>query len=240
MFAIVQLGNQQFKVKVGDFIRVPYQKLSPGEEIEVPVLGFGDEDQFVFSAEKLKKSKVKAVLLRQSLSKKILVFKKKRRKGYRRTKGHRQKISEMRVLELCSPDGKVSKVAESAFAKKKSSDKKTGNKQASGKTNPKKENQVKPLNVTQATVKEKKDFKAKENKKLKTAKTDQTKEAVSALSRGKKSPSSKATKSQATKSQATVKKIATKKTAKKKVTGLKTKKPSEGKPSLKTAKPLKK
>ena len=110
MFAIVKLGNQQFKVKAGDFIRVPYQNVSQGEQIEIPVLGFGDESQFCFSAEELKKSKVKAVLLRQSLSKKVLVFKKKRRKGYRRTKGHRQKVSELKVLELCSPDGKVSKV----------------------------------------------------------------------------------------------------------------------------------
>ena len=122
MFAIVKLGNQQFKVKAGDFIRASYQNISPGEEIEVPVLGFGGEDQFVFSAEELKKSKVKAILLRQSLSKKDLVFKKKKRKGYRRTKGHRQKVSEFKVLELCSPDGKVSK-ADSKKTKEKKEDK---------------------------------------------------------------------------------------------------------------------
>ena len=110
MFAIVKFGNQQFKVKAGDFIRVPYQKVSQGEEIEVPVLGFGDEDQFLFSQDQLKKSKIKAVLLRQSLTKKVLVFKKKRRKGYRKTRGHRQKMSELKVIELHSPDGKVSKV----------------------------------------------------------------------------------------------------------------------------------
>ncbi|MBC6415785.1 MAG: 50S ribosomal protein L21 [Bdellovibrionales bacterium] len=109
MFAIVKLGNQQFKVKVGDFIRVPFQKASKGEQIEIPVLGFGDDSHFIFEKSQLKKSKVTAVLLRQSLAKKVLVFKKKRRKGYRRTKGYRQKVSELKIIELSSPEGKVSK-----------------------------------------------------------------------------------------------------------------------------------
>lgn len=237
MFAIVQLGNQQFKVKVGDFIRVPYQELSPGEEIEVPVLGFGDEDQFVFSAEKLKKSKVKAVLLRQSLSKKVLVFKKKRRKGYRRTKGHRQKISELRVLELCSPDGKVSKAAESQSVAKKVAAKKSSDKKAGGKTSPKKENQAKPVKVAQVGAKKKKGFKAKENKKLKPTKTDKTKETTDASSSGKKVAGALSNRKKSFSGKASEKKAALKKSA-----GLKSKakKPSEGKSSLKSAKSLKK
>ena len=109
MFAIVKIGNQQFKVKAGDFIRTPYQKLSPGDKMDIPVMAFGSEKEMIFDSSQLKKSKVKAVLLRQSLANKIIVFKKKRRKGYRRTQGHRQKITELQILELCSPDGKVSK-----------------------------------------------------------------------------------------------------------------------------------
>ena len=124
MFAIVRLGNQQFKVKAGDFIRAPFQKGSQGELIEVPILGFGDENRFICDKTQLEKSRVKAVLLRQSLAKKIIVFKKKRRKGYRRTKGHRQKISELKIIELCSPDGKTSQVE----LKKSRLDEKTGNK----------------------------------------------------------------------------------------------------------------
>ena len=110
MFAIVKIGNQQFKVKAGDFIRAPFQKLSPGDKMDIPVLAFGSENSMICEGSQLKKSKVKAVLLRQSLANKIIVFKKKRRKGYRRTQGHRQKITELRILELHSPDGKISKV----------------------------------------------------------------------------------------------------------------------------------
>ncbi|MCZ0931672.1 MAG: 50S ribosomal protein L21 [Oligoflexia bacterium] len=109
MFAIVKIGNQQFKVKAGDFIRVPFQNLSQGDKIDIPVLAFGSDSNMVCDSSKLKKSKVKAVFLRQSLANKIIVFKKKRRKGYRRTQGHRQKITELKILELHSPDGKVAK-----------------------------------------------------------------------------------------------------------------------------------
>ena len=109
MFAIVKIGNQQFRVKAGDFIRAPFQKLSPGDKIDISVLAFGTENDIICDSSQLKKTKVKALLLRQSLAPKIIVFKKKRRKGYRRTQGHRQKITEFKILELCSPDGKVSK-----------------------------------------------------------------------------------------------------------------------------------
>lgn len=110
MFAIVRLGNQQFKVKVGDFIRAPFQDKVVKDKIEIPVLAFNGEKGFAFDTSKLGKAKVKAVVVRQSLGKKIIVFKKKRRKGYRRTKGHRQKITELKILELCSPEGKVIRV----------------------------------------------------------------------------------------------------------------------------------
>ena len=110
MFAIVQLGNRQFKVKAKDFIRVPYQNQAKGIPFQVPVLAFISDKNSYFDKENLKKSQVTAVLIRQTLSKKQLVFKKKRRKGYRKTQGHRQKMSELKILELRSPDGEISKV----------------------------------------------------------------------------------------------------------------------------------
>ena len=110
MFAIVKLGNRQFKVKAGDFIRVPFQNHPPSSSIDLPVLAFGDGEKFAFDSSQLKKSKVKALVVRQSLSPKVLVFKKKRRKGYRRTRGHRQKVTELQILELKSPEGQLAKV----------------------------------------------------------------------------------------------------------------------------------
>ncbi|MDE0092262.1 MAG: bL21 family ribosomal protein, partial [Oligoflexia bacterium] len=88
---------------------------------DIPVLAFGSENNMICDSSQLKKSKVKAILLRQSLAHKIIVFKKKRRKGYRRTQGHRQKITELKILELQSPDGKVSKVEHKSADKKSKS-----------------------------------------------------------------------------------------------------------------------
>ena len=110
MFAIVKLGNQQFKVRAGDFIRAPFQNHPHSSKIDLPVLAFGDGEKFAFDISQIRKSKVKAVVVRQSLSPKILVFKKKRRKGYRRTRGHRQKVTELQILELKSPEDQLSKV----------------------------------------------------------------------------------------------------------------------------------
>ena len=109
MFAVIKLGNQQFTVKAGDFIRVPFQKVDVQEKISVPVVAFREGDSFVFEDSSLKGSRVSALVLRQILSRKVLVFKKKRRKGYRKTRGHRQKTTELQILELCSPKGLVSK-----------------------------------------------------------------------------------------------------------------------------------
>ena len=110
MFAIIRLGNKQFRVKAGDFIRVPFQNHSRGDKIDVPVVAFLSEKDRIWDKSKLKSAGVKAILVRQLLDRKILVFKKKRRKGYRRTRGHRQKISELQILELKSPEGKLSQV----------------------------------------------------------------------------------------------------------------------------------
>lgn len=123
MFGVVKLGSHQFKVKAGDFVRVPFQNCSKGEFIELPLVAFSDGKNMIIDSTQLKKSKVKAVLLRQSLNKKVLVFKKKRRKGYRRTKGHRQKVSELKILELISPEGKQDKVEWKVDSKKTSSSK---------------------------------------------------------------------------------------------------------------------
>ena len=109
MQAIVSVGNKQFKVKAGDFIRTDLRKDKPKTELKLKVVGFIDDSQFFFSEADLKKSLVKATVIRHGLEKKILVFKKKRRKGYRKTRGHRQGFTELKIVELKSSTGKTSK-----------------------------------------------------------------------------------------------------------------------------------
>lgn len=125
MFAIVRLGNTQFKVKAGDFLRAPFIK-DAKDQLELPVLAIGEGTNFLFEDEELKTSKIKVQVLRHGLSKKVLVFKKKRRKGYRRTNGHRQKFTEIKVLEIIS--GSSRSVAPVRVAKVSTSENKNSNK----------------------------------------------------------------------------------------------------------------
>ena len=200
MFAIVRLGNQQFKVKAGDFIRTPFQNLSPEDCIELPVVAFGSETDFVFDSSQLKKSKVKAVVVRQFLARKVLVFKKKRRKGYRRTQGHRQKITGLRVVELKSPNGQVSKVefkkpSVSTATSAKTQDIKTKKdsalaKKTTPKTVPKKASTIKnSISKTKAGTKKASHKKVKKQaaqSDRKKAKTTKTRTKIKTVQKGKK------------------------------------------------------
>ncbi|MCY4512418.1 MAG: 50S ribosomal protein L21 [Bdellovibrionales bacterium] len=108
MFAIVCSGNKQFKVSSGDLIRVPYLAgENPQATLQLQPVAVEEGVHFLIGSEELKKTSVTAKVLRHGLSKKTLVFKKKRRKGYRKTRGHRQAFTELRIIEIKLPSGKV-------------------------------------------------------------------------------------------------------------------------------------
>ena len=107
MFAVVRSGHRQFKVSSGDLIRVPRLSGKIQESLKLETLALEDDSGFFIRSEDLKKSSVSARILRHGLGKKILVFKKKRRKGYRRTRGHRQTFTELQIVEIKLPSGKI-------------------------------------------------------------------------------------------------------------------------------------
>lgn len=100
MYAVVRTGGKQYKMAVNDVVRV--EKL-PGEEGDVvqldDVLLVSDQAGIKVGAD-LGSSQVLGTILRQFRDKKVLVFKKKRRKNYRRTQGHRQSLTEVLVTEI--------------------------------------------------------------------------------------------------------------------------------------------
>ncbi|MBF0271128.1 MAG: 50S ribosomal protein L21 [Magnetococcales bacterium] len=100
MYAVVRTGGKQYKVAVNDVVRV--EKL-PGEEGEsvqlTDVLLVADEGSLKTGNE-ISGSQVTGTILRQFKDKKVLVFKKKRRKNYRRAHGHRQQLTELRVTGI--------------------------------------------------------------------------------------------------------------------------------------------
>ena len=80
MFAIIKVGNKQFKVKAGDFVRVPFQSLEERSEVKLPLVAFSGDKDFVIGEKSLKSSHAKALVIRHFLDKKVLVFKKEKTK----------------------------------------------------------------------------------------------------------------------------------------------------------------
>lgn len=94
-FAIFQTGGKQYRVQAGDIVKV--EKLNADGKVEFDqVLMLDDKvgTPFVDGA------KVVAEVLEQKRTDKVLVFKKKRRQNYRRTKGHRQYITVLKIKEI--------------------------------------------------------------------------------------------------------------------------------------------
>ena len=101
MHAIVETGGKQFRVQPGDVVRVPSLAGEPGSEIELGrVLAvFKGEDGVVTGAD-AGAAKVKATISANGRAKKIIVFKFKRKKQYKRTQGHRQNYTEVKIGDI--------------------------------------------------------------------------------------------------------------------------------------------
>ena len=100
MYAIVEAGGKQHRVEVGQHVSVErvWPDAEPGSEVVFDrVLLVRGDSQVVVGKPLVKGATVKATLLRALRGDKIVVFKKKRRKGYRKTGGHRQNLFEVRI-----------------------------------------------------------------------------------------------------------------------------------------------
>lgn len=106
MYAIIKAGGKQYTVKPGDVLRVEKLEAELGAELDLKdLLMVGGEKTFV--GDKLGKAMVTVVVTNQQRGPKLVVFKKKRRQGYRRMGGHRQPYTELFVKSITSPEGTV-------------------------------------------------------------------------------------------------------------------------------------
>lgn len=118
MFAVIRTGGKQYRVAKDDRIVVEKLLGEPGAMIELSdVLMIGDGKATTVGAPLVDKAAVFAEVLEQSRADKIIVFKKNRRKNYRRTKGHRQEQTVLRILDV-SPTGTKPKAPAKAAPKK--------------------------------------------------------------------------------------------------------------------------
>ena len=101
MFAIIEAGGSQFKVEPGS--RLVLNKI-PGDEgsdvVFDRVIMVGDGDKVMIGDPHVSNVKIVATVIKQDRGKKIIVFKKRPKKGFQRTQGHRQYITELKVKEI--------------------------------------------------------------------------------------------------------------------------------------------
>lgn len=107
MYAIIKSGGKQYTVKAGDVLRVEKLEAELGSELNLDVLMIGGEKTFV--GDKVGNAAVTVVVTNQERGPKLIIFKKKRRQGYRRTGGHRQPYTELFVKSITSPEGQTVK-----------------------------------------------------------------------------------------------------------------------------------
>ncbi len=101
MQAVVRTGGKQYKVAPGEVIRVERLDAEPGSELELSeVLMVINGDDVSVGQPVLENASVKVKLLEHGKARKVTVFKKKRRKGYKVKKGHRQHYSTIEIQEV--------------------------------------------------------------------------------------------------------------------------------------------
>ena len=116
MFAVIRTGGKQYRVAKDDTIVVEKLAGDPGTMVELSeVLMIGSGKSASIGSPLVDKAAVFAEVVKQSRADKIIVFKKHRRKNYRRTRGHRQQQTVLRILDV-SPTGAKPKAVAKAKA----------------------------------------------------------------------------------------------------------------------------
>lgn len=119
MFAVIKTGGKQYKVQQGDVLQVEKLGLEKEKTITFDeVLLIEDGKKTLIGTPFVDKAKVHAVIIENFKDDKIIVFKKKRRKQYRRTRGHRQELSRVRIEDITIGGAAPKKTQPAAAVKK--------------------------------------------------------------------------------------------------------------------------
>jgi large subunit ribosomal protein L21 len=160
MFAVIRTGGKQYRVAKDDIISV--EKLDGGEGASVTldqVLMIGNGKNATIGAPLVAGASVTATVLEQARADKIIVFKKKRRKDYRRKAGHRQNLTVLRINDIRASGGKAVpqkvevKKTEPAKEAKKAPEKKAAEKKAPAKKTEAKKTEAKKTEAKKPVAK---------------------------------------------------------------------------------------
>ncbi len=101
MHAVIKTGGKQYRVQAGDEFDIELLDVEKGDEVVFEdVLAVGDGDDINLGTPRVDGATVKANVVTNGRGKKIMVFKKKRRKGYAVKRGHRQPFTRVKITEI--------------------------------------------------------------------------------------------------------------------------------------------
>ena len=101
MNAIVKISGKQYKVSKGDILKTDRQEWKVGDKVKInEVILMDDKGKIAVGDPLVKGASITVKILEHKRDKKVLIYKKKRRKGYQRKNGHRQSISLLEVLKV--------------------------------------------------------------------------------------------------------------------------------------------
>ncbi len=101
MYAVVKTGGREYRVSIGDLIRVEKLEGKVGDQVELKdVLMVSKEGEAQFGTPRLADVVIKGEIVQESKGEKVLTYKMKKRKNYRRFKGHRQTYTYLKVNDI--------------------------------------------------------------------------------------------------------------------------------------------
>ncbi len=101
MYAVIETGGKQYKVSEGDTLFIEKLETAEGETVTFDkVLAVADGEDVKFGAPTVEGATVEANVVKNGKAKKIYVFKMKRKKNYRRKKGHRQPFTKVEITKI--------------------------------------------------------------------------------------------------------------------------------------------
>lgn len=101
MYAIIENGGKQYRVTPGDLVKVEKLGLEPGADVTIDkVLMVSKDDKSTYGSPYISGAKVTATVEKNGRAQKVLVHKQRPRKVYRKTNGHRQSYTSIKIKEI--------------------------------------------------------------------------------------------------------------------------------------------
>ena len=120
MYALVKTGGKQYRVAKDDTILVERITAEEGEQVILDnVVMLGDGDKVTIGTPVVDGAGVSATVMRQTRGPKIIIFRRKRRKNHRRTQGHRQDLTLLKIVDIAEDVKKLAKATPNTAAPKK-------------------------------------------------------------------------------------------------------------------------